>query len=125
MKDGGDMSKVDELLWQMWLDEHGEEDFDEHKTKIKQAIQALIADQMAEYQAQLLKDYKEDIATAVREARIDELEHIVSGSEYSADDFDWYEKTQDEYTGTRYYSEVRHLSKTDRIAELKAQQEEV
>lgn len=38
----------------------------------KQAIQALIADQMAEYQAQLLKDYKEDIATAVREARIDE-----------------------------------------------------
>jgi len=39
----------------------------------KQAIQALIADQMAEYQAQLLKDYKEDIATAVREARIDEI----------------------------------------------------
>ncbi len=37
------MNKVDELLWQMWLDEHGEEDFDEHKTKIKQAIQALIA----------------------------------------------------------------------------------
>jgi hypothetical protein len=32
------MSKVDELLWQMWLDEHGEEDFDEHKTKIKQAL---------------------------------------------------------------------------------------
>lgn len=42
----------------------------------KQAIQALIADQMAEYQAQLLKDYKEDIATAVREARIDELNRI-------------------------------------------------
>jgi len=34
--------ELDELLWQMWLEEHGEEDFDEHKTKIKQAIQALI-----------------------------------------------------------------------------------
>ncbi len=42
--DGEDMTdELDELLWQMWLDEHGEEDFDEHKTKIKQAIQALIA----------------------------------------------------------------------------------
>jgi hypothetical protein len=113
------MSKVDELLWQMWLDEHGEEDFDEHKTKIKQAIQALIADQMAEYQAQLLKDYKEDIATAVREARIDELEHIISGSEHSDDDFDWYELTKKEYVGTKYYSEVRHLDKDSRIAQLK------
>jgi hypothetical protein len=65
--------ELDELLWQMWLDEHGKKDFNKHKTKIKQAIQALIADQMAEYQAQLLKDYKEDIATAVREARIDTL----------------------------------------------------
>lgn len=32
------MSKVDEMLWKMWLDEHGEEDFDEHNTKIKQAL---------------------------------------------------------------------------------------
>lgn len=45
---------------------------EEIEQKRVQAIQALIADQMAEYQAQLLKDYKEDIATAVREARIDE-----------------------------------------------------
>jgi hypothetical protein len=88
MKDGGDMSKVDELLWQMWLDEHGEEDFDEHKTKIKQAIQALIADQMAEYQAQLLKDYKEDIATAVREAREREINDFSNSmaSELGEDD---------------------------------------
>jgi hypothetical protein len=63
------------------------------------------------------------ISDQVAKARIDELEHIVSGSEYGADDFDWYEKTQDEYTGTRYYSEVRHLSKTDRIAELKRSKE--
>ncbi len=79
------MSKVDELLWQMWLDEHGEEDFDEHKTKIKQAIQALIADQMAEYQAQLLKDYKEDIATAVREARQQAIEDVKKAG-YGYDD---------------------------------------
>lgn len=53
---------------QRWTDWTGQEDYDQ----ANQAIQALIADQMAEYQAQLLKDYKEDIATAVREARIDE-----------------------------------------------------
>lgn len=73
--------------------------------------------------AELKRDFEGYIANQVRKARIDELEHIVSGSEYSADDFDWYEKTQDEYTGTRYYSEVRHLSKTDRIAELKRSKE--
>jgi len=55
---------------QRWTDWTGQEDYDQ----ANQAIQALIADQMAEYQAQLLKDYKEDIATAVREARIEELE---------------------------------------------------
>jgi len=54
---------------QRWTDWTGQEDYDQAKA----AIQALIADQMAEYQAQLLKDYKEDIATAVREARIDEI----------------------------------------------------
>jgi hypothetical protein len=70
-----------------------------------------------------VKDLEAFISDQVAKARIDELEHIVSGSEYSADDFDWYEKTQDEYTGTRYYSEVRHLSKTDRIAELKRSKE--
>ena len=59
------------------------------------------------------------ISTAVREARIDELEHIISGSEYSDDDFDWYEITKDEYVGTKYYSEVRHLDKDSRIAQLK------
>jgi len=58
------------------------------------------------------------ISDQVAKARIDELEHIVSGSEYSDDDFDWYEITRDEYTGKKYYSEVRHLSKKDRIKEL-------
>ena len=67
----------------------------------KQAIQAFISDQVAR-------------------ARIEELEHIISGSEYSADDFDWYEITRAEYTGTKYYSEVRHLTKEERIAELEA-----
>ena len=37
------------------------------------AIQALLADQMIEYQAQLLKDYKDDIAKECNKARIDEL----------------------------------------------------
>ena len=92
--------ELDELLWQMWLDEHGEEDFDEHKTKIKQAIQALIDREC-------------------NKARIDELEHIISGSEHSDDDFDWYELTKKEYVGTKYYSEVRHLDKDSRIAQLK------
>jgi len=59
------------------------------------------------------------ISDQVAKAKIDELEHIVSGSEYSADDFDWYEITLDEYKGTNYYSEVRHLTKEERIAELK------
>jgi hypothetical protein len=60
------------------------------------------------------------ISDQVARARIEELEHIVSGNEYSADDFDWYEITRAEYTGTKYYSEVRHLTKEERIAELEA-----
>ena len=60
------------------------------------------------------------ISDQVARARIEELEHIISGSEYSADDFDWYEITRAEYTGTKYYSEVRHLTKEERIAELEA-----
>lgn len=71
---------------------------------------------------EVVKEIEGLIAQQVREARIDELEHIVSGSEYSADDFDWYEITLDEYKGTNYYSEVRHLSKADRIAELRSKQ---
>lgn len=73
----------------------------EPKKEASQAIKALISNQVAK-------------------ARIEELEHIVSGSEYSADDFDWYEITRAEYTGTKYYSEVRHLTKEERIAELEA-----
>jgi hypothetical protein len=67
----------------------------------------------------LIKELETLISTAVREARVDELEHIISGSEYSDDDFDWYEITKDEYVGTKYYSEVRHLDKDSRIAQLK------
>ena len=63
---------------QRWTDWTGQEDYDQ----ANQAIQALIADQMAEYQAQLLKDYKEDIATAVREARIEELEEVIKRNNY-------------------------------------------
>ena len=57
----------------------------------------------------------------IAKARIDEIEHIVSGSEYSDDDFEWYEITKEEYCGTKYYSDTKHLDRDERIAELKAQ----
>ena len=62
--------------------------------------------------------HNKQVEEAVREARVDELRHIVSGGGYSADDFYWYEKTEDEYVGNRYYSEVYHLTKGERITEL-------
>jgi hypothetical protein len=71
------------------------------------------------YADKILATFEQTISTAVREARIDELEHIISGSEHSDDDFDWYELTKKEYVGTKYYSEVRHLDKDSRIAQLK------
>ena len=63
----------------------------------------------------------EAIDRLVTEARIDELKHIVSNSEWSDDDFYWYEVTREEYEGTKYYSEVRHLKRDQRIAELQSQ----
>lgn len=54
---------------QRWTDWTGQEDYDQ----ANQAIQALIADQMAEYQSQLLKDYKDDIAKECNKARIEEM----------------------------------------------------
>lgn len=55
-------------------DELGEDKFIGHHSldKALKELEAYITERMIEYQAQLLKDYKEDIATAVREARIDE-----------------------------------------------------
>jgi hypothetical protein len=44
----------------------------------------------------LLDWHNKQVEEAVREARVDELRHIVSGSGYSVDDFYWYEKTEDE-----------------------------
>ena len=66
----------------------------------------------------ILDWHNKQVEEAVREARVDELRHIVSGSGYSVDDFYWYEKTEDEYVGNRYYSEVYHLTKGERITEL-------
>ena len=65
--------------------------------------------------------YVEAIDRLVTDARIDELKHIVSNSEWSDDDFYWYEVTREEYEGTKYYSEVRHLKRDQRIAELQSQ----
>ena len=80
----------------------------------KQAIQALIADQMAEYQAQLLKDYKEDIATAVREARIDELIGVRGWTEYEPDP---------KYSPAERFHIVPYTYLTKRIEELKRSKE--
>ena len=85
-----------------------------------------IKQEWADHQRAYLQIYSDRItkliSDQVAKAKIEELEHIISGSEYSDDDFSWYEKTRDEYTGTNYYSEVRHLSKADRIAELRSKQ---
>jgi len=39
----------------------------------RKGVKALIADQMIEYQSQLLKDYKDDIAKECNKARIEEM----------------------------------------------------
>lgn len=81
-------------------------------------------DEIKSDSAELLRkqtEIVEAIDRLVAEARIDELKHIVSNSEWSDDDFYWYEVTREEYEGTKYYSEVRHLKRDQRIAELQSQ----
>jgi hypothetical protein len=81
-------------------------------------------DEIKSDSAELLRkqtEIVEAIDRLVTDARIDELKHIVSNSEWSDDDFYWYEVTREEYEGTKYYSEVRHLKRGQRIAELQFQ----
>lgn len=87
--------ELDELLWQMWLDEHGEEDFDEHKTKIKQAIQALIDREC-------------------NKARIDELIGVRGWTEYEPDP---------KYSPAERFHIVPYIYLTKRIEELKRSKE--
>ena len=89
-------------------------------TEFKQVLKLAPADYTENCTNVVMSLVDEYAADQVARARIEELEHIISGSEYSADDFDWYEITRAEYTGTKYYSEVRHLTKEERIAELEA-----